>query len=674
MHSRLRRALPLLLVFAAACGDSTGPKPSIEVAVEVRSKLGPYIGTDEAGATQVRCEVWLRATAEGGGRADWSHATWYWYAGRDRAEPLDSARIPAATVRESWGKSGMAASDTLEAGWEFWAGIPFGLAIEYHYRPEGAAESKTTRVAFECGPEVPPDAEPPAITSLVVAPTTEIEASGTLAVTYAAHSDLGLWRTDVDLSGPCELHREFTAENLQKDVSRTMNLELPGSCRLGEPITVRVSAVDAAMVVAARTEATGTVIVDNTPPRIGPWFFVPSMTSMGATDLEGDLFVGDSVRVDWHAWDNYRLDALVWEALPYGHQETVTLDAQAAGEPTWIRIRPEWVGSELHLRLQARDHGGRTSAVVTTTPGAVTVRPTIDRPTWSAQVQGEIRDFVIDDAHGVVHLLQSNQQRLTTLSLATLAVASSRGIPPAVGLDITPGGDSVVLALHPGALGIADPLRPDAPISTIPISGLDAALAQRVGAVRVASNRKAFISTLGNGVEAVELVEVDLTTGSQRVRDELGHEVSTIVRSLDHTRLVGLGTVGRIYDPATDTFGAPGPAERYGMLSLDATGRRMADGLAIYDESLRFLRRAYDVYQGGRPIVAMSADGEYLYQAHWKLGVLRSRTSDGALLDRTPNAPGIMPTAMRVSPSGAYLVVVESLDGLSSRISVIDLR
>jgi hypothetical protein len=48
------------------------------------------------------------------------------------------------------------------------------------------------------------------------------------------------------------------------------------------------------------------------------------------------------------------------------------------------------------------------------------------------------------------------------------------------------------------------------------------------------------------------------------------------------------------------------------------------------------------------------------------------RASDNRVLDRTENP--ITPTMLRVSPDGARLITLESNYGVSTNISVIDLR
>ena len=75
----------------------------------------------------------------------------------------------------------------------------------------------------------------------------------------------------------------------------------------------------------------------------------------------------------------------------------------------------------------------------------------------------------------------------------------------------------------------------------------------------------------------------------------------------------------------------------------------------------------------GIPLTALSANGDALFVSLSTLGLVRLRTSDSGILDRTPNP--VKPSLVRVSPDGSTLVSVEiDYYGRTSKISVIDLR
>ena len=622
---------------------------------------------------QVSCDVSFRATATGEGSADWSNVTWYWYAGPDRREPFDTGQSTLAEVRASWGQTSIAAGESLESNWTFWAPVPFSLRVDHHYRPEGATRTRTTSTTFDCGIPAGTPGAPPTITGVVIAPAgDQVDAGGTLTVTYNAHSDLGLLRTSVELHGACELRQVFTDANLRTDISRTASFFIPEACPIGGVLGISIVAVDAATVYTQWLAPAGKVIVDRTPPVLTPIFFSPKDGT--GPSLQGDYFVGDSIQLMPNSWDNYMLSSLNWEILPSGHKDSIVVTSRIAPNFLFIPLPSVAVG-DLQLRLYARDHQGLTSPVVTP-PGSARVHPTVERPTLSTLVQGEIRDFVIDERRGLIHLLQSNERRLTTLSAATLGVVSTRTIPYATGFDITPSGDTAVLVMQAErTLGILDLSAPQSAISVVPIPELDPTVGQAPGSVRVAANGKAFVVTGGQTSAARELIEVDLRTGAQRVRTEVGNGATGLVRSLDHTVLVALGSSAWRYESATNAFGPAAPAARPGAVSLDASGNRMATSLQIYDGSLGWQRSVYSIfYPNSLPLSVLSADGEHLMQVHAQAGIVRSRTSDGALLDRTRYAGASGISAIRAAPSGAFLVAVESNLAATSRITVMDLR
>jgi hypothetical protein len=124
-------ALGALAVTVAACGDSTGPGRSVDVAVSVTQLRGPSITPEENGQARVACSVDFRAVASGSGAATWLDATVHWYVGVNRL-PLDSLVVSAAEIQASWGEAGIDAGETRASpGWEFGAGVPFSVTLDY---------------------------------------------------------------------------------------------------------------------------------------------------------------------------------------------------------------------------------------------------------------------------------------------------------------------------------------------------------------------------------------------------------------------------------------------------------------------------------------------------------------------------------------------------------------
>jgi hypothetical protein len=678
-HYLTHARIVLLALAVGACGgDSTGLGARIDVDVSLTRLDPPFISVDDEGGPLIRCDVALRAVARGSGGATWEGATFRWFVGKNATTPVDSAVLPAAEIQESWGNRDIAAGETQESEWAITAGVPFSLTIEYRYRSSGAGRVGTASVSFTCGPTIPPGAAPPVIASLTVQPSSgEVESGQTVTVAYTATSEVGLWGTAVELSA-CDTLTLY-AERLEKSVTRTVSIPLSPSCQVNTPLHVTVYALDAALQETSRQAATQLMLVDRTPPQVTPLFFPPTGGS-ATQEIAGDYFTGDSLYLIFNASDNHSLRALVWEILPVGFRDSLVVSGPYASPWMKIPIRPEWTG-QIQLRLYARDAAGLTSEAVTSAPGALNVSPTVVLPTAWTTVAGEIREFVIDAPRGAVYLLQTNESRVAVLSTATMTATRTVATPvPATDLDLSAGGDSLVLALPAGrALGIIDLRQPSSGVTLIPLAALDTTRDQRPWQVRVAANGKALVSLQGSQPSAYTLLEVDLATGTQRHRTDAGDGGFVggghLERSHDRSVIVVNGgpNLFQPYDATTDRFGPRRSATVSDWRpSVDRMGLHVAIGLDVYGETLLHLRRVRAPILGGIPRSALSADGEHLYIVLWNHGIVRSRVSDGMIVDRIPNPIG--PDAIRASADGAMVITAEGIARSQTRISRIDLQ
>jgi len=668
-----------------ACGEPTGPgEPDdsaggLSVAVEVVGVTGPTLDpTDTLGQT-ITCGVSLRARATGVGRGRWAGAQLLFFSGADRATPLDSNPIPLDDVSGSWGGAEIGAGETQTANWSILAYAPFALQFRYQYENLVGGATGTASASFTCGPEIPPGAAPPDITSLSVqAPPAVLQPGDSLVVQYAATSAVGLWETAVILSGACEAATLFS-EPLAASVARQVVVPIPAGCALGSPLAVGIVALDAGLQDRVRIFPTQLVLTDVTPPTVEPLFFPP--WGAGVTTLDADYFVGDSVDLVFGAADNHDLRWLIWEVLPAGVRDSIPVSGPFAGPRLKLEVRPEWVGA-IQLRFTARDAVNLTSAPVTTAPGAVVIYPSVARPSATATVSGEIRDVVIDQPRGVIYLLQSNQSRVAVLNTGTMAV--TRTIPAPGGpsdFDLTPGGDSLLLVL-PGlrAIGVIDLSQANPAMAVLSLGSLDSALAQGPGHIRTTANGRAFVGLGGNAAAAFRLLEINLATGVETMRSDAGDAgyvgSGILERSYDYQAMIlnGGPQLLQRYESGSNTFGPRTSAIPSDILPLvDGTGQTVAIAFDLYDASFQYLRRIQSIVpiNGGVPTALAPTDG-HLYHVLQPWGVMRSRVSDGALVDRTRTL--LVPSLMRIAPDGTMLVVVESNYGNSSRISTINLR
>jgi hypothetical protein len=669
--------LALGLALAACSGDATGPVASVDVTVQILSLSGPTFSIGPDSGPRIACAVDVRASATGSGTATWLSATLRFYAGKDRSHPVDSTVVPAATVRAGWGSAGIRVGQSQESGVQVNASVPFGAEIVFHYQDPGSGV-KATSVSFTCGPAPPTNASPPVITALTVeAPAAPLQPGDTLKVDYSVTSNAGLWKTVLALSGPCAAQLKF-AEQFAPSVTRVVSLPIPSTCVLGVPLTINVTALDDAVQQISRSVAPGIALVDRTPPQVAAMLF-PLLGGSATEHLAGEYFVGDSLYFIYIASDNYDLRTLVWEVSPAGFRDSLRVSGRSASPWLKVPIRPAWTGP-IQLRLYARDSVGLTSDTLASPLDSIRVYPTVTRPSASTTVDGEIRDVAIDQRRGVIYLMQGNQWRIAVMSASTLTIAATVPLPAqGTDLDLTSGGDSLLVALpYERALGVIDLRQTPLAVTLLPITGLDTTIDQRPWSVKTAANGKAFVLLQGSAPSAYRLMEVDLGTGVQRLRTDAGDSGNVggaaIQRSADHSTLIlssGV-TLFQRYDAATDAFGPRHSTSRIAGLTVDPTGQHVALGLDVYDATLQFLLTVHSQYAGEIIPTAFSGDGLVLYQAIPYQWIVRSRLSDGAILDHSPSP--IFPALIRMSPDGTMLIIVDNNCCATNRIATMDMR
>ena len=676
------RIVAVLVLFTAAasgCRDSAAPLPELDVAL-VLNLMGPAtIDIGDDASTTVECSISLEATVSGTGAASWDGGSIRFYAGRDRSQPLDTLPLSASAVEQIWGGRQIAPGETHHAQMSFGGDLPFGVTLAFRHRSSIGSVLKTEEASFLCGPEVPPNSAPPTINPLIVQPSSgTIQWGGPLSIEFTAESEAGLLRTELTLSGGCE-YRDANAELLEKATTRTVVIGMPRSCRTDRPIIVTVTAFDAAFEVVSRELTLTLTLIDTTPPRIMPYFF-PQSSATPAGLAGGVYFVGDSIALIPNASDNHAVAAIVWDVLPTGVRDSVVDMSSWTSYHMRIPIREDWGLGPIQLRLYARDSAGLTSNIHTSEPNAIQLYPVISRPTRSAEVLGHIADFAIDSRREVVYLLQPYERRIAVLSLATMTVSHLIPLPAVpADLDITPQGDSLVVTLPLSrALGVIDLRDGSSPVKVVPLTILDETVQQAPKSIRILGSGKAFVSLEGSEHRAHQLAEVNLITTAQRMRLDAGDGGyvgnGMLERSHDGSALViqGGGGLFQRYDVSTDAFGPRRTATpHYWRPSVDAQGNHAAIGLDVFDETLLPLRRMNMIISGFAP-TALSANGEHLYVAWAKHGIVRARVSDGAIQDRTPNP--ITPELIKASADGALIVTVEPRHTGASRISVIDMR
>jgi hypothetical protein len=688
--SSCRRA-PLRVValslFVLGCrGEPTAPRPSLTVGISFAAP--PTEVLDElSGSLKLTCSADLSATATGTGTAHWQDGMLRFYYGWDRTVAADSQPVSQADVRSAWGDT-IAVGSHLTSRWQFWASGPFEVEAEFRYLTDGGA-TKPAKARIACGP-VPQGLQlgGPTVTQLSVTPPAELEPGQFFDVTYSVTSPTALWSTSVLVEGPFTSRQE-TAEHLATATTRTVRVTVPGGAEAGYPIVVRVVATDIALRTNTRTVATTSLVVDRTPPAI-----LHTEITGAPTRLAGQFGVGDQLSLYVEARDNALLKWIVWElGAPANARDSVlvspSVNYKVVSIP--ITVRPEWVGAPT-LSVYARDAWGLKSEVISSATDSLRFYPVVTR-TASAPVTAsspsspvlELGDVVFDAKRGVYYVALRRSKDVGVLDATTMIYRTPITLPAEVaGLDLTAGGDSLVVALPSlKSLGIVNLASP-APPTIVALTVLDTAgtinsfVTPRPTQVRVAANGKAIVGLDHWTAGGDDMVEVDLGTGAQRIRAD-ARGASPYVRLLagptpDRSRILmpDYGCL-RSYVSATDAFTSCGATKTDYPWSLtnvtfDAAGRLFTLGNGVFDPAYTTLRMAAAI-NFRMPIGALSPDGAFVYLGADQT-VAKMRVADGAIVERF--AVPVTVQRMMVSPTGDWLYVFQN--DYAVRAARVDLR
>ena len=666
-----RAILLSAMATAVSCSDSlVSPYSANGVLVQIRvtSVSTPALGSTPDGFSTISCQVGLEAVAGPGNADHWMGAIFRWYPGGNLAKPFDSATVDTRTVQGSWGTDTIGSGQQQESGWVFTATVPFTVEVQYRLSQADGGTQLTPPVLAECSPSLPAHPTLPTIIGLTVAPASGAVHNGdTLSVSFSAAAAAGLWQAAVVLSGACDT-AVFLAEDAAATARHTVRLTIPTGCAPGAALKVDVTEIDAALQSSLQAASGGPLtFVDVEPPVVGVSFQGPALYQNSV--LTGSFFVGESIGVFLQAYDNNALRSLSWGVQPGNYRDSASVNGTyVSGVSGRLPVSAGW-GPTTQLQFYATDRAGLVSPVFATSTDSLLVYPTVTVPTQVVSLIGQASNVVIDSRRGMIYVLYSGE--IGVVSLHPLALVRTIQLPDAVsGFDLSPGGDSLIVAYWDGPLGVinlADPQQAVGSISltSLPTGGL-------LGPIVALPGGSVLIGVLGGGGLG-SLMEKNLLTGDERWRPEAlgGAGVEALVRSGDHGLVVLLGLfTTQVFTAASDSFGPPVSGLPSAMPSVDSAGQHIALGTQIFDRSLHETGQA-ELGWAGTSASALSADGQSLYWPLGARGIVDSRVSDGAVLQRF--LPSISPNVLRVSPDGAYLVLIQALSA-SFSIAVAQLK
>ena len=671
MLKSLRIVPAIALVAVAGCHDTTSPvNTPFTVTVSVVSQSAPQI-TDTPNGPVITCEVTFKAEAHGTGSATWSNATELWYAGPDRSTSIATTSTPASLIQSAYGGAQIAGGESRQSTWDFHYSAPFEASFVFAYTLPDGKSTSTASARFACGP-TPAGAVVPVITHITLPSTTgELKLGDTVAVSYGATGSSGIWATIVDATGAF-ISEQVIGEHLATGVERTAKFVVTSGNHPGVPLTISVRAFNAALVGTAKSLETQLTFADHTPPTISQVF-----------GLGGQFAVGDTVSLSAMGTDDNLLGWLVYQLGPPANvRDSVAATPGHAAEDIVAKfvVRPEWVGTPL-LSMYMRDAAGLTSQTVTSKPDSLRFYPVVNHPVTTPlvlspsfdagdMVYDEKRDLMYVGVPGERHIVVFSPSTMTAQTPITLAGAPS-------GMDLSLSGDSLLVAVPTAnEIDVVDLTHPSAPPGAIKLSPLNGVPIAPDG-LRIAANGKMMVLLSYPTATNDQVVEVDLTSGTQRIRTD-ARNLSTasplwtrsVGRPNDRSRIYVLGSCGTIYDSATDAFMLcrNGSFASSMGLTFDAADTHVTRGNVVFDASLTTMFNVGDI-NGKPPYVAISPDGATLYLGAGQ-DIRTMRFADHTMLERIPipvNAERVF-----VSPSGAWLLAFQVTNGV--RATRVDLR
>lgn len=349
-------------VLTISCSEPAAPPPPFALSLSVAQVYAAEL-FDLPDGPAISCGVDFEAAVTGSGVAVWQGATFYWFAGGDRTEAIDSLRVGPITTRNSWTADSISAVDSKLAGWTFSGRAPFDAEAHFRYRVVGEQDTQGSFVRFSCGPKLPLGGI--AAPSLVADPLSvvdEVEPGDTIHVTYSAQSPFGLWTSGIFVEA-WDAELRFS-DRMAFDANRTVELVVPRGALLNVPFGIKAFAEDGGLQTTILDVPAVLRVVDRHPPVI---------TESGP--LAAEYRVGDRIEIRVEAEDNNQLGWLVYMVGAPANVVDSLRSAAAVPSAGWgvpLLVQPGWIGMP-SVTVFVRDMAGLSSDTVDLAPGGVSI-------------------------------------------------------------------------------------------------------------------------------------------------------------------------------------------------------------------------------------------------------------------------------------------------------------
>lgn len=639
---------------SAACDSATTPderRPATSLTLD-GTPGNIQVTVQSEGFLRAECPAEVRAAVTGGsgGPMRWQGGRMLFAYGMNRTVTTDTVPLTTGQVSEAWGSNTFGPGWSGVSQWRFWAGVPFTVTLELHYRVDSTGADGTASYTFTCGPTPPSAGVPaPAVRNVRVFfggdSVGQVLPGRVLEVRYEAQGDQGIWSSGVQVTGA------FTARVPSRNAVTvfgpgvtygSVQVLVPENAAVGQPIQIQAYAYDPFLRTGMASPPGPVQVVSNVPPRLRYAYFKTAPRLNEGSRLVGRFAEGDTLQLFAASSDSRNAGWLVYTLSGGGVNVRDSLPVPQSGGHIDARIpvRQGWAGAS-RFSVQVVNDQRMYSAELASPPDSFGVVPERTVPTRSVTFATPAGDVVHDAARGLLYVALPNTRTVQVVSLATMATSPlslpGTGLGP-VSLDLTRGGDTLIAAV-PGdtAVAIIDLARPSAPPVKVEVTAAGAPIF--VHRVRVAADGRVLVSGTPAGSWQVVVVEMNSSGGGQRERgDTQGVGVSMLVgRSADRGRLFFEHTDHRCiaaFESATNRFGSCFAVERYGSFSSTPSGSRFASGYDVFDAAAGRVR-VLPLVTGTalNYTTGLSPDGSYLYVGAVG-GLAKLRVSDGAYVER----------------------------------------
>jgi hypothetical protein len=366
--------------------------------------------------------------------------------------------------------------------------------------------------------------------------------------------------------------------------------------------------ITAILPVEGDTSSATVTIKDAVAPTISGALIVPGLTpnafvsSMPAYSTVIDMVAGATDSLDVSAADNHSVAWLGWSfGPPSNARDSVAVAGAGVQASMPFTVPASLAGTTPTFSIFARDSDGN---MVADAFGQVNIAPYVHHPVRTAAVDTAMTDIAYDTKRNVLYLSEAGHANVLVLSLASMTFQTPIALPAApAGLDLTPGGDTLVVGLaNTGDLAFVT-LNGTSTTTVVQLTALDSVpgdsttITSAVQTVRVAADGRVIVGTLRtvNNVQNGAVVELNLATSQSRI--VYPGSVVALARSGDATRVIIWGIISyaetaSLYDGVGHQYvGYPsqlaGPTQASGIfMSATQTGTSFLVGNQLFDASL----------------------------------------------------------------------------------------